>query len=134
MLSPIFRSDDDRSHFLGLLQRTGGRQQWAVHAYALTTNHFHLVLRIEDGRLAYTEALGLRRLRARIARHYGEAHGIEVPLERVAVTTGSSAGFILAFLAAFDPGEHQAAVAVVESEGGAVGWVGRSSDVMATIP
>jgi REP element-mobilizing transposase RayT len=55
---PIFRSDDDRSHFLGLLQRTGRRQQWAVHAYALMTNHFHLVLRIEDGRLAD----GMRRL------------------------------------------------------------------------
>ncbi|MBN8994635.1 MAG: aminotransferase class I/II-fold pyridoxal phosphate-dependent enzyme [Rhizobiales bacterium] len=66
---------------------------------------------VEDGRLAYTEALGLRRLRARIARHYGEAHGIDVPLERIAVTTGSSAGFILAFLAAFDPGDRIAIAA-----------------------
>lgn len=66
---------------------------------------------VEDGRLAYTEALGLRRLRARIARHYGEAHGIDVPLERIAVTTGSSAGFMLAFLAAFDPGERVAIAA-----------------------
>lgn len=32
--------------------------------------------------------------------------------------------------AAFDPGEHQAAVAVVESEGGAVGWVGISDDIL----
>jgi len=66
---------------------------------------------IADGRLAYTEALGLRRLRARIARHYGEAHGIDVPIERIAVTTGSSAGFMLAFLAAFDPGDRIAIAA-----------------------
>ncbi|MBN9491831.1 aminotransferase class I/II-fold pyridoxal phosphate-dependent enzyme [bacterium] len=66
---------------------------------------------IEDGRLAYTEALGLRRLRARIARHYGEAHGLDVPVERIAVTTGSSAGFMLAFLAAFDPGDRVAIAA-----------------------
>jgi len=63
------------------------------------------------GRLAYTEALGLRALRSRIARHYGEAHGIDVPSERIAVTTGSSAGFNLAFLAAFDQGDRIALAA-----------------------
>ncbi|HMN86907.1 MAG TPA: aminotransferase class I/II-fold pyridoxal phosphate-dependent enzyme [Bauldia sp.] len=61
---------------------------------------------LEDGRLGYTESLGLRRLRSRIARHYGEAYGIEVPADRVVVTTGSSAGFNLAFLAAFDAGDR----------------------------
>ena len=34
---------------------------------------------LEDGRLRYTEALGLRRLRERIAHHYGDAYGIDVP-------------------------------------------------------
>ena len=66
---------------------------------------------LADGRIAYTEALGLRRLRGRIARYYGDAHGVEVPLERIAVTTGSSAGFNLAFLAAFDPGDRIALAA-----------------------
>ncbi len=61
---------------------------------------------LADGRIAYTEALGLRRLRARIAQYYADQHGIEVPPERVAVTTGSSAGFNLAFLAAFDAGDR----------------------------
>ena len=61
---------------------------------------------LADGRIGYTEALGLRPLRARIAAHYGEAHGIEIPADRIAVTTGSSAGFNLAFLAAFDPGDR----------------------------
>lgn len=61
---------------------------------------------LQEGYFGYTEALGTRALRSRIARHYGEAYGVDVPLERVAVTTGSSAGFNLAFLAAFDQGDR----------------------------
>jgi putative transposase len=49
---PIFRSDDDRNQLLRMLDRTARRQEWAVHAYALMRNHFHLILRVEDGRLA----------------------------------------------------------------------------------
>src|SRR5881275_2670236 len=56
------------------------------------------------GRIGYTEALGLPSLRAAIARSYGDLYGVKVPAERVAVTTGSSGGFILVFLACFDPG------------------------------
>ena len=61
-----------------------------------------------DGRIGYTEALGLRRLRARIAQYYADQHGVDVAADRLAVTTGSSAGFALAFLAAFDPGDRVA--------------------------
>ncbi|MFZ0116556.1 MAG: aminotransferase class I/II-fold pyridoxal phosphate-dependent enzyme, partial [Xanthobacteraceae bacterium] len=61
-----------------------------------------------DGRIAYTEALGIPSLRARIARHYAETHGIEVDPARIIVTTGSSAAFILAFLALFEPGDRVA--------------------------
>jgi aspartate/methionine/tyrosine aminotransferase len=60
------------------------------------------------GRLAYTEALGIPSLRARIARHYRETYGIAVDPARVVVTTGSSAGFILTFLALFEPGDRVA--------------------------
>src|SRR5712691_5919982 len=63
---------------------------------------------LASGRLGYTETLGIPTLRARIARHYGEAHGVEVDPARVVVTTGSSAGFILAFLALFEPGDRVA--------------------------
>ncbi len=66
---------------------------------------------LEDGRFRYTEAMGLRPLRARIARHYAEEYGLEVPVERIIVTTGSSAGFNLAFLAAFDVGDRVAIAA-----------------------
>jgi len=56
--------------------------------------------------LRYTEALGIGSLRARIARHYREVYGQDVDPARVIVTTGSSAGFILAFLAMFQPGDR----------------------------
>ena len=58
------------------------------------------------GRIAYTEALGIPSLRARIARHYAEAYGITVDPGRIVITTGSSAGFILAFLALFEAGDR----------------------------
>ena len=63
---------------------------------------------LEAGRIAYTEMLGIPTLRARIARHYQETYGVEIDPMRVAVTTGSSAGFILAFLALFDRGDRVA--------------------------
>jgi aspartate/methionine/tyrosine aminotransferase len=58
--------------------------------------------------LGYTVALGLPALRQRIARHYSERYGIDIGAERVVVTTGSSAGFVLAFLALFDQGARVA--------------------------
>jgi aspartate/methionine/tyrosine aminotransferase len=54
--------------------------------------------------LGYTVALGLPALRQRIALHYRQRYGVTVAPERVVVTTGSSAGFVLAFLAPFDQG------------------------------
>jgi aspartate/methionine/tyrosine aminotransferase len=60
------------------------------------------------GRVAYTAALGIPSLRARIARHYAETQGFTLDPERVAVTTGSSGAFILAFLALFEPGDRVA--------------------------
>lgn len=63
---------------------------------------------LEDDLLGYTEALGLPGLRSRIAKHYQETYGIEVDPGRVVATTGSSGGFVLAFLAAFDAGDRVA--------------------------
>jgi aspartate/methionine/tyrosine aminotransferase len=60
------------------------------------------------GRIGYTESLGIPSLRARIARHYGESYGLDLDPSRVAVTTGSSGGFILAFLSLFDAGDRVA--------------------------
>jgi aspartate/methionine/tyrosine aminotransferase len=59
-------------------------------------------------RIGYTECLGIPSLRARIARHYAQAYGLELDAARVVVTTGSSGGFILAFLSMFEPGDRVA--------------------------
>lgn len=59
-------------------------------------------------KLGYTEALGIDLLRERIARYYGETHDIDLAADRVVVTTGSSGGFMLAFLSAFDAGDRVA--------------------------
>ena len=66
---------------------------------------------LETGRIGYTDSLGAPELRHAIARHYAEHYGVEIPASRVAVTTGSSAGFNLAFLAMFDPGDRVAITA-----------------------
>ncbi|MEA1652993.1 aminotransferase class I/II-fold pyridoxal phosphate-dependent enzyme [Nitrospirillum sp. BR 11164] len=62
-------------------------------------------------RLAYTDALGLPALREGIARWYQDRHGVVISPRRVVVTTGSSGAFLLAFLAAFDPGDRVALAA-----------------------
>ena len=63
---------------------------------------------LETDTLGYTLALGTTALRARIARSYKELHGIDVDPGRVVVTAGSSAAFVLGFLAAFDVGARVA--------------------------
>ncbi len=55
--------------------------------------------------LGYTEATGIRELRDAIARHHHERSGVAVDPDEVVVTTGSSGGFTLVFLAAFDAGD-----------------------------
>jgi aspartate/methionine/tyrosine aminotransferase len=60
---------------------------------------------LETDTLGYTMALGTDALRARIAQHYHDTYGVTVTPERVIVTQGSSAAFVLAFLAAFDQGD-----------------------------
>lgn len=61
-----------------------------------------------SGRIAYTEALGMPSLRARIARHYADTYGLDLDPARVVVTTGSSGGFMLAFLSLFEAGDRVA--------------------------
>lgn len=58
--------------------------------------------------LGYTVALGIPELRAAIAQDYQRQHGISVEPDAVVVTTGSSGGFLLAFLACFDVGDRVA--------------------------
>ncbi len=62
-------------------------------------------------RLGYCDATGLPSLRAAIAQHYKRRHDIALDPARIMVTTGSSAGFMLGFLAAFSAGDRVALAA-----------------------
>lgn len=57
---------------------------------------------LASDKIGYTEASGITPLRERISRHYQDYYGVEVDPGRIVITTGSSSGFILGFLAAFD--------------------------------
>ena len=65
---------------------------------------------LESQRLGYTVAVGVPELRSVIARHYQSYYGATVDPSRVVVTTGSTGGFVLSFLAAFDAGDRVAMV------------------------
>jgi aspartate/methionine/tyrosine aminotransferase len=56
--------------------------------------------------LGYTNAPGLLSLRRRIVQHYAEWYDVHVPVDRILIVAGASAGFSLAFLACFDPGQR----------------------------
>ena len=66
---------------------------------------------LDSDRIGYVAALGMPALRERISRHYRDVYKVDVPAERVIVTTGSSGGFPLAFLASFDAGDRVALAA-----------------------
>ena len=56
-------------------------------------------------KIGYTDALGIPALRQRIAKYYQEYYGVELDANRVVITTGSSTGFLLSFLSAFEEGD-----------------------------
>lgn len=84
-----------------------GQPSTAAPKGALAAAHAAL----DADKLGYMPALGMPALRERIARHYREVYGAKVEAERVIITTGSSGGFPLAFLACFDVGDRVALAA-----------------------
>lgn len=63
---------------------------------------------MSDDPLGYTVALGRPDLRQRISRLYRDWYGLDIDPRRIVVTSGSSAGFLLAFSMLFDSGERVA--------------------------
>lgn len=61
-----------------------------------------LIANMENNSMGYTVALGLPDLRKKIAELYGEWYGLDIDWNRVIITGGSSAGFVIAFTALFD--------------------------------
>ncbi|TFV60096.1 pyridoxal phosphate-dependent aminotransferase [Mycobacterium sp. PS03-16] len=66
------------------------------------------VAALHGNQLGYTVALGIPELRAAIAGRYADQFGLAVGIDDVILTTGSSGGFLLAFLACFDVGDRVA--------------------------
>jgi aspartate/methionine/tyrosine aminotransferase len=61
---------------------------------------------LDEEVLGYTVATGVPGLREAVAAHHRRASGIDVGIDDVVITTGSSGGFLLAFLAAFEAGDR----------------------------
>ncbi|MTI10487.1 pyridoxal phosphate-dependent aminotransferase [Curvivirga aplysinae] len=66
---------------------------------------------LDTDKIGYTVALGIPELREAIATHYKSDYCVDVASDDVIVTTGSSTGFLLSFLSAFDPGDRVALAA-----------------------
>jgi aspartate/methionine/tyrosine aminotransferase len=66
---------------------------------------------LQEELLGYTDSLGIPELRQRIVQHYADFYGVSVDLERIVVTTGSSGGFLLSFVSAFEAGDRVALAA-----------------------
>ena len=66
------------------------------------------VAAVSEQVLGYTVTSGIPELRARIAAEYGFRYGVPVDAEEAVITTGSSAGFQLTVMAAFDVGDQVA--------------------------
>ena len=64
-----------------------------------------LAANLNNEKLGYTLALGMPELRQRIAQLYGEWYDVDLSANRIVVTNGSSAAFILAFLTLFEAGD-----------------------------
>jgi aspartate/methionine/tyrosine aminotransferase len=56
------------------------------------------------GHVHYTASLGIPALRHAISDYYAERLGVDVPADRVAVTTGASGALLMALAATVDPG------------------------------
>ena len=56
--------------------------------------------------MGYTVALGLPELRGKLSELYGEWYDVDLDSNRVIVTSGSSAGFLLSFTSLFDAGDR----------------------------
>lgn len=66
---------------------------------------------LDDSLIGYSDAFGLPDLRQALAGHYAALYGVELDPAHIAATPGSSGGFLLAFLAAFEPGDRVALAA-----------------------
>ncbi len=67
----IYRDDDDRLIFLGVVGEVCERFNWVVHAYCLMDNHYHLLVETPDGNLSK----GMRQLNGVYTQAFNRLHG-----------------------------------------------------------
>jgi REP element-mobilizing transposase RayT len=67
---PIYVDDDDRRVFCTILDRVALKYGWAIHAYCLMGNHYHLVLRVGEKGLSR----GMCELNTGWAVHFNSRH------------------------------------------------------------
>lgn len=115
LLSPSLRSEISAFVAMDFMREAGARQaagEDIIHMEvgqpgtpAPRLAREAAIREMAGGALGYTDALGHPALRERIAKHYRDTYGLEISAGRIVVTTGSSAAFILAFLALLDSGD-----------------------------
>ena len=66
----IFLGDEDRGLFLDVLAEVVGVFNWAVHAYCLMDNHYHLLVETPDGNLSK----GMRQLNGVYTQRFNRQH------------------------------------------------------------
>ncbi|KOX35051.1 aspartate aminotransferase [Saccharothrix sp. NRRL B-16348] len=118
MLGVAARADVPPFHVMEVLSAAARRQRVVGDVVSLAAGQpsspapapvleaAHRALREQT--LGYTEQLGIVELREALAGHYARQYGLAVSADDVVVTTGSSGGFLLAFLAAFEAGDRVA--------------------------
>jgi putative transposase len=74
---PIMLDDADGAEFVSLLAKIAIAERWSVVAWCLMTNHYHLVLQIED-RLSR----GMQSLNGTFSKRFNRRHGRENHLFR----------------------------------------------------
>lgn len=63
---------------------------------------------LSDDLIGYSDAFGVPQLREKISLNYKKTYGLDISPNNICITTGSSGGFILAFLSSFDAGDRVA--------------------------
>jgi REP-associated tyrosine transposase len=66
----LFRDDEDRSSFLGLLADQAQKSDWCILGYSLMTTHYHLILKLRE----LTLSRGFQRMNSMYARSYNRRH------------------------------------------------------------
>ena len=68
---PVYVDDQDRWEFLGLLTDVSLQAEWRVLSYCFLGNHYHLMLEVPHGNLAW----GMHRLNSNFASRFNKRHG-----------------------------------------------------------